>query len=528
MDGNTLVATTAAELARWGAFRLGSTRIDPASREVIGPGGANTIEPRVMQVLLVLAHAAGGVVTRDELSRLCWNSQIVGDDALNRAIGEVRRLARTVAADEFGVETIPRTGYRLTGATIATDGAAPAAPAPGPTPAAGTPRMSRRWMVGAAALGVTAAAVGAGVWALRPDPGAHQAADLAEQARLAMADGLPAGAVQATGLLQQAVTLRSRDPALWGRLALAWRARAEFATPAQTAAAVKACELAAARAMALDPAQADARTALIMLRSVYGDWLVVERRLREVLAASPGHEEATSELAALLASVGRFGESGALVDQLVASQPLSPVYQYRHVFTLWSRGRLGDADRAADRAFALWPRHPSVWSARMWLLGCSGRAGAALAQIDDVDGRPADLSAANVGLLRAAMLAAQSRGPAAIQAAVDASMAAARAGPGASISAIMILSLLGRLDEAFEVADGYLLRRGPSIMPLRATGAQAVSTDTRHRHTQVLFTPATALLRADARFLPMCEACGLADYWRQSGHRPDFLAGEPV
>jgi DNA-binding winged helix-turn-helix (wHTH) protein/tetratricopeptide (TPR) repeat protein len=526
LDGNTLVATTAAELARWGEFRLGSTRIDPASREVVGPGGADTIEPRVMQVLLVLAHAAGGVVTRDDLSRLCWNSQIVGDDALNRAIGEVRRLARTVAADEFGVETIPRTGYRLTGATIATDGAEPATTAPEPTPGAVAPRRSRRWMVGAAALGVTAAAAGA--WALWPDRGARQAADLAEQARLAMVDGLPAGAVQAAGLLQQAVTLRPRDAALWGKLALAWRAQAEFAGPAETAAAVKACELAAARAMALDPAQADARTALIMLRSVYGDWLVVEQRLRAVLAASPGHEEATSELAALLASVGRFAESAALIDELVVRQPLSPVYQYRHVYTLWARGRVGDADRAADRALALWPRHPSVWAARLWLMGFTGRAGAALAQIDDVEGRPAEMSSATIGLLRTAMVAAQSREPRAIQAAVQASMAAARAGPGASINAIMILSALGRLDEAFEVADGYMLRRGPSITPLRATGPQAVATDTRHRHSQVLFIPATAPMRADARFMPMCEACGLADYWRQSGHRPDFLAGKPA
>jgi hypothetical protein len=49
-------------------------------------------------------------------------------------------------------------------------------------------------------------------------------------------------------------------------------------------------------------------------------------------------------------------------------------------------------------------------------------------------------------------------------------------------------------------------------------------TDQRHRHTQVLFMPVTAVLRADPRFMPMCEACGLADYWRRSGHPADFLA----
>ena len=531
MDGNTLVSPTVAELARWGAFRLGATRIDPASREVRGPGGAATIEPRVMQVLLVLANAGGGVVTRDDLSRLCWNSLIVGDDALNRAIGEVRRVARTVAAGEFGVETITRTGYRLTGATLAEDagdgsGAGAAAGATTPMARAARPRLSRRWLVGGAALGVAAA--GVGLWSLWPERGVRPAADLAEQARLAMNDGLPEGAALAVDLLRQAVALRPRDGALWGQLALAWRATAESAPPGQMAMAVKSCELAAARAQALEPGQADAATALIMLRSVYGDWLLVERALRVVLARAPDNVAAAGELATLLQSVGRSHDCADLIDRLVVRQPLSPVYQYRHVYTLWDRGRLGEADRAADRAFALWPRHPSVWYVRLWLSAFTGRAGAALAQVNDVETRPAGLSAARVGLLRTSMAALQSPGAAVVQAAVDANLDAARKGPGGSINAMMILSALGRLDAAFAVAEGYMLQHGPGITPLRTPGGPATATETRHRHSQVLFTPATSPLRADPRFLRLCEACGLADYWRQSGHGPDFLAGRRV
>jgi len=524
LDGSTLVATTAAELARWGPFRLGSTRIDPASREVRGPGGAATIEPRVMQVLLVLAHAEGGVVTRDDLSRLCWNSQIVGDDALNRAIGEVRRLARTVAADEFGVETIPRTGYRLTGAVTAGEDAELTAG----DGASGPMRrpLSRRWVIGGAGLGLAAA--GAATWALWPDAGSGRAADLAVQARMAMNDGLPESAAQAVTLLQEAAALRPRDAAVWGELALAWKAMAEFSAPAQTAAAVKNCELAAMRALALDPAQPDARTARIVLRSTYGDWLTVERGLRGVLSGAPSNEAATAELATLLQSVGRSRECGELIDQLVVRQPLSPVYQYRHIYMLWTGGRMGEADRAADRAFALWPRQPAVWFARLWLMGFTGRTGVALAQIDDAEARPPGLSNAAVGLLRTSMRAIGSQDPVAIRAAVEGNLAAAAAGPSGTINAILILSALGRLDEAFSVVNGYMLRRGARVTPARAAGLQAVLTDTSHRHSQLLFVPVTAPLRADARFLPMCEACGLGDYWRRSGHRPDFLAGKPA
>ena len=98
LPGSPIIATTAAGLAGREAFRLGETLIVPSSREVSGPGGGAMIEPRVMQVLLVLADAAGAVVTREDLIRLCWNSQIVGEDAINRAVAEVRRVARTFAA----------------------------------------------------------------------------------------------------------------------------------------------------------------------------------------------------------------------------------------------------------------------------------------------------------------------------------------------------------------------------------------------------------------------------------------------
>ena len=520
MDGNSLAATTAADLAGWAAFRLGETCVDPASREVTGPGGRSTIEPRVMQVLLVLVGAEGGVVTRHELSRLCWNSQVVGDDALNRAIGAIRRLARTAAAGGFGVETIAGTGYRLTGATVACEAAVPAATAP-PEPDTRASHPSRRLLAAGGAIVIAGAVAGAGT--LWSNDRTRGVADLVTQARLAMNDGLPESADKAVTLLRQAVARRPDDATLWGALALAWRAKSEFAPPSATASAVQACQLAASRALAIDPKQADARTALIILRSTYGDWLAVERGLRAVLADAPGNEDAALELAALLQAVGRSRACGEISDLLAARLALSPVYQYRRGYVLWNRGQLGEADRTLDRALALWPRHPNVWFARLWLSAFTGRADAALAQVKDIEAAPPGVSDEEAARLRTSLVALLSREPSDIQAAAEVNLAAARAGPGGSVPAIMILSALGRLDEAFTVANGYLLRQGVSVMPLRAQGVQAVATDTRHRHTQVLFVPATAPLRADPRFLPMCEACGLADYWRQAGHQPDFL-----
>lgn len=513
MDVAALRVTTTSELARRAPFRLGETLITPASREVAGPGGHATIEPRVMQVLVVLADAAGAVVTRDDLIRLCWNRQVVGDDALNRAVAEVRRVARTAGSGDFVVETIPRTGYRLTAApgvelaTAAAWGSGPVA--------------SRRLVLAASAIGLLA--VGAGAWTLWPDGKARRARDLAAQARLAMYDELPEGAARGVSLLRQAVALAPNDALPWGRLALALCAMAEFASPAAAAAAVRACETAAARALALDPSQPDASTALVLLRSSYGDWLVVERKLRAIFNTAPQVNEAASALAVLLQAVGRTRESGDLNGRLAAREPLSPVYQYRRTYNLWNLGRLAEADRNIDRAIELWPRHPGVWFARLWLMGFTGRAAVAVAQIDDVEARPATMSAASAAVLRLSMQAIQSRRPGEIEAATRANVEAAMAGPGGSVNAIMILSALGRLDEAFAVADGYLLRQGPHLMPLRDTGAQTWVNDQRHRKTMMLFVPVTAPMRADPRFDDLCRGSGLRDYWRQSGRWPDFL-----
>lgn len=517
MDGNGPVGTASA-LASRSSFWLGETLIVPASREVKGPGGAAAIEPRVMQVLLTLSDAAGGVVTREDLLRICWNSQIVGEDALNRAVAEVRRVARTLAADGFAVETIPRTGYRLTGAL-----ARPMAAAVAARDHAG----SRRAILAAAASSLTGLA-GFSAWRLWPSADGRGAAELAAQARLTIKDDLPEGVNRGVALLRRAVAAKPNDAAFWGQLAMALRSSSEFASPDETAAAVQDCEAAAERALALDPRQPDARLALILLRTSYGDWLEVERKLRAILADAPQHTETLGALGFLLMSVGRTAEAHAANSRAATREPLSALYQYRLMYHLWSLGRLGEADRTIDRAIELWPRHPGVWFARIWLMGFTGRTPVALAQIADIASRPPTMSPQSAAYLRLSMEAIGSRAEAAITTATDASLAAARNGTGGPINATMILSALGRLDAAFTVANGYLLRHGPAVASLHRAPGQTLVTDQAHRKTQMLFIPVCAPMRADPRFEDLCRGCGLADYWRASGHWPDFLGSRRI
>ncbi len=105
---------TLVDLAHAADFRLGNVWVRPARRQLIQDGGkTEVLQPRVMQVLLVLAGAEGAVVTREELTRACWQGSVVGDDAVNRVISHLRRLAESFGEGSFSIETVPKVGYRI-------------------------------------------------------------------------------------------------------------------------------------------------------------------------------------------------------------------------------------------------------------------------------------------------------------------------------------------------------------------------------------------------------------------------------
>jgi DNA-binding winged helix-turn-helix (wHTH) protein/TolB-like protein/Tfp pilus assembly protein PilF len=96
------------------AFRIGeSHHVEPSLNSVTGPAGTVRLEPKVMQVLVLLAAHAGQVVAKERLMATVWPDAFVTDDVLTRAISELRRVFGDDPRESRFIQTIPKSGYRL-------------------------------------------------------------------------------------------------------------------------------------------------------------------------------------------------------------------------------------------------------------------------------------------------------------------------------------------------------------------------------------------------------------------------------
>jgi DNA-binding winged helix-turn-helix (wHTH) protein/tetratricopeptide (TPR) repeat protein len=518
----------AIRLSREPPFLLGAVEVHPATRQVLRDGRSETLEPRIMQVLVAFAQAKGSILGHDELIDRCWDGRVVGDNAIHRAISKLRDLGLNFGHGTFEIETITKVGYRMS--VREADGSLkPQVAEPLLDRSEGQQewRASRRSMLGAGAAASVAGASGLGYLLLRPDPLDVRVADLVERSDEAIRNALPETDAQGVGFLEEAVALEPNSKLAWGRLAVARGIAAEHASPAEMAAAVAGTQDAARRALALDSRQADGLAALALLPPYYGDWLAAERRMDAVLALYPEHLAIRDARCFMHVAVGR-GREGCL-DRLViaAREPLHAGFQFKLIYAYWILGDIGAADRAADRALQLWPKHPGVWLARLWTLAFTGRASRALAQVEDEAGRP-DFPPWMIESLHTSMAALVSRRPADVDAAVASVLSTVSSGPSNAVGAVLILCGLGEVDRAFDVASAYLLERGPLMARVRWRAGDVSVNDQRRRKTNMLFVPVAAAMRADPRFIALTADIGLKDYWDRVGVVPDFLKSAQV
>jgi len=129
---------------------VGAWRAVRATGELIRDDTVERLEPKIMDLLFLLAARPGDVFTRDDIMTALWPNVIVGDDTLARAVSRLRKALADDAKEPAYIETLPKRGYRL----IAPIKAVPVTPSRDPItspPAAGS------WPIALGTMGIAAA-----------------------------------------------------------------------------------------------------------------------------------------------------------------------------------------------------------------------------------------------------------------------------------------------------------------------------------------------------------------------------------
>lgn len=100
---------------------VGDVLVSPSLNRIAIGDHQRRIEPRIMQVLVLLVRHQGQSVSRDTLLHHCWGGVFVAEDSLNRCIFQLRRALRDVGSTRLRVETIPKFGYALFVDEVAAD-----------------------------------------------------------------------------------------------------------------------------------------------------------------------------------------------------------------------------------------------------------------------------------------------------------------------------------------------------------------------------------------------------------------------
>lgn len=499
-------------LAHEQAFAIGDVEIRPPTREIVGAHGIAIVEPRVMQLLVALHRAEGGVVSKDDLARLCWEGRIVGEDAINRVVSRLRATAEKQAGGAFRVETITKVGYRLCydGSGVSTreplhqSGAAPGY------------RLSRRDLViGGGA--VTAAAVGVGVFSLQRDPTPPEARTLIKAARDSVLGGSVEQLSNNISKLREAVQLAPQNAEAWGLLAYYTMVYWNF-SPLQERADLSARGSAAIRrALALEPNQADALAAELYATPEFRNWYNLEVAARAALAHHPDHPGLNFALADVLVQVGRARAALPFLDKARSALPLAPPIHTYRVVCLWDLGLLDEAEAALNAAFDLMPRYYGIWFTRLYFLMYNGRTGEALAMFENVAARPLGIPDWNYDLTGQQVHALATGDRSDIAKTIANWKDAPRFGTGFMENAAIFAAFVGDFDEAFRQLDALYFNRGVSQYYFaKEQGVYA----SKERHTYNLFRRMVAPLRHDPRFAVLTRELGLEDYWRRTNTRP--------
>ena len=300
-----------------GVARFGPFKLDFRTRLLHCNGAIVPLGPKVVQTLMVLVERGGQLVTKDELMSALWPNVFVEEANISQ---NVYRLRRVLSANgmQKAIETLPGRGYRFAARSqVQTE------PAPD--------RSTRRpfFVVGVIASAVVLAA------ALAP-PKQSNVERLSAESRAAYRLGLyhlnlRLDDMHARYALRYFAHVARMSPT--SALGFAGMADAYLAIfDAECDSSVVRCRnvvraglMNAQRAVRIDPASAEAHTALAMaLNEFHSDDRAAEAEFRTAIALDPSYALAHHWYGNLLTVQGRYAESMSEHRTALALDPTSP------------------------------------------------------------------------------------------------------------------------------------------------------------------------------------------------------------
>jgi len=94
-------------------FQLGRWQVDVSGGQLRDGEQCLRLEPRLMQILVLLADNQGAVVSRQQIFDSVWPNQEVSDQTLDSALSRLRSRLGDDSRSPTYIQTVPKKGYRL-------------------------------------------------------------------------------------------------------------------------------------------------------------------------------------------------------------------------------------------------------------------------------------------------------------------------------------------------------------------------------------------------------------------------------
>src|SRR6476619_4289044 len=108
-----IMSSMAAPPATPVSWTFDAVSVDPATFRVLVNGVPQALEPKSFRLLQFLIEHRDRVVSKEEIFQAVWTGTFVTDNALTRAVAQIRKAIGDDHRHPRYIETIPTVGYRF-------------------------------------------------------------------------------------------------------------------------------------------------------------------------------------------------------------------------------------------------------------------------------------------------------------------------------------------------------------------------------------------------------------------------------